>query len=89
MSQDYEMLSVTQDNPQLITYIREVHLGPAIEPHHKSLDLLPASISAAAAISPVAAAHLTNDPPEDTAYVLKLLNNKVSWQHFSNMSLLS
>ncbi|KAJ8966115.1 hypothetical protein NQ317_011020 [Molorchus minor] len=37
MSQDYELLSVSQDNPQLVTYIREVHLAPAIELHHKPL----------------------------------------------------
>ena len=61
MSQDYELLSVAQDNPLLITYIREVHLRPAIEPHHKPLESLAAG------------------PPEDTAYVLKLLNNKVSF----------
>ncbi|XP_068897119.1 protein Star isoform X2 [Tenebrio molitor] len=58
MSQDYELLSVSQDNPQLITYIREVHLRPAIEPHHKPLE------------------SLADGPPEDTAYVIKLLNNK-------------
>ncbi|KAJ8920170.1 hypothetical protein NQ315_011831 [Exocentrus adspersus] len=38
MSQDYELLEVAQDNPQLVTYIREVHLAPAIEPHHKPLE---------------------------------------------------
>nr|ADJ97385.1 star [Tribolium castaneum] len=58
MSQDYELLSVSQDNPQLITYIREVHMQPAIEPHHKPLE------------------SQATGPPEDTAYVLKLLNNK-------------
>lgn len=62
MSQDYELLSVTQDNPQLITYIREVHLRPAIEPHHKPLEFMPEGL------------------PEDTAYVIKLLNNKVRKQ---------
>lgn len=63
MSQDYELLSVQQDNPQLITYIREVHLQPAIEPHHKPLE------------------SQATGPPEDTAYVLKLLNNKVRKQN--------
>ncbi|KAJ8967944.1 hypothetical protein NQ314_002560 [Rhamnusium bicolor] len=38
MSQDYELLGVSQDNPQLVIYIREVHLAPAIEPHHKALE---------------------------------------------------
>ncbi|XP_019878757.1 protein Star [Aethina tumida] len=38
MSQDNEFYGVAQDNPQLITYIREVHLTPAIEPHHKMLE---------------------------------------------------
>lgn len=37
MSQDYELLGVSQDNPQLVTYIREILLFPAIEPHHKPL----------------------------------------------------
>lgn len=58
MSQDYDLLSVSQDNPQLITYIREVHLRSAIEPHHRPLDATPSL-------------------PADTAYVMKLLNNKV------------
>lgn len=59
MSQDYELLGVSQDNPQLVTYIREVHLAPAIEPHHKPLES-------------------ENSVSKDTAYVLKLLKNKVS-----------
>lgn len=58
MSQDYELLGIAQDNEELITYIREVHLAPAIEPHH-----------------PPILSNLT-EPPEDTAYVIKLLNNK-------------
>lgn len=58
MTQDYELLSISQDNPQLITYIREVHLMPAVEPNHKPLES-------------------SNTTPEDTVYVLKLLNNKV------------
>lgn len=37
MSQDYELLGVSQDNPQLVTYIREILLFPAIEPHHNPL----------------------------------------------------
>ncbi|XP_056648338.1 protein Star [Diorhabda sublineata] len=37
MSQDYDLLGVSQDNPQLIMYIREVHLTPAAEPNHKPL----------------------------------------------------
>lgn len=58
MSQDYELLSVSQDNPQLITYIREVHLTSAIEPNHRALES-------------------SNATPEDTSFVIKLLNNKV------------
>ncbi|KAK5644862.1 hypothetical protein RI129_006162 [Pyrocoelia pectoralis] len=58
MSRDNEFLGVAQDNPDLITYIREVHLSPAIEPHHKPLESL----------GPF--------PTEDTAYIIKLLNNK-------------
>ncbi|KAL3268956.1 hypothetical protein HHI36_008042 [Cryptolaemus montrouzieri] len=38
LSQDFDFMSVTQDNPQLVTYIREVFLGPAIEPHHKPIE---------------------------------------------------
>lgn len=38
MTQDYELLGVSQDNPQLVAYIREVHLSAAIEPHHKPLE---------------------------------------------------
>lgn len=37
MSQDYDLLGVSQDNPQLVTYIREILLFPAIEPNHKPL----------------------------------------------------
>lgn len=59
MSQDNEFYGVAQDNPQLITYIREVHLTPAIEPHHKMLES-------------------EDTISNDTIYVLKLLNNKVS-----------
>ncbi|XP_044754470.1 protein Star [Coccinella septempunctata] len=40
LSQDFDFLSVTQDNPQLVTYIKEVFLGPAVEPHHKPLEYL-------------------------------------------------
>ncbi|XP_018329594.1 protein Star [Agrilus planipennis] len=58
MSQDYELLEVAQDNPQLVTYIREVQLVPAVEPHHRPLE----------STGP--------QPPSDTAFVLKLLNNK-------------
>lgn len=58
MTQDYELLSVSQDNPQLIAYIREVHLMPAVEPNHKPLEP-------------------SNVVPDDTIYVLRLLNNKV------------
>lgn len=58
MSRDNEFLGVAQDNPELITYIREVHLSPAVEPHHKPLETL----------GPF--------PTEDTAYIIKLLNNK-------------
>lgn len=60
MSKDNEFLGVAQDNPDLITYIREVHLTPAVEPHHRPLETS----------GPF--------PSEDTAYVIKLLNNKVS-----------
>lgn len=38
MSQDYEFLNVAQDNPELIMYIKEMHLRPAIEPNHKALE---------------------------------------------------
>nr|CAH7757671.1 unnamed protein product [Callosobruchus chinensis] len=38
MSQDYELFGISQDNAQLITYIREVHLSPAIEPNHRPLE---------------------------------------------------
>ncbi|KAG5888573.1 hypothetical protein JTB14_029870 [Gonioctena quinquepunctata] len=38
MSQDYDLLGVSQDDPQLVMYIREVHLSPAIELHHKPLE---------------------------------------------------
>ncbi|CAH0555091.1 unnamed protein product [Brassicogethes aeneus] len=38
MSQDNEFSRVSQDNPLLITYIREVHLTPAIEPNHKLIN---------------------------------------------------
>lgn len=38
LSQDFDFLSVSQDNPQLVTYIKEVFLGPAIEPHHKPIE---------------------------------------------------
>lgn len=38
MSKDNEFLGVAQDNPELITYIREVHLTPAVEPHHRPLE---------------------------------------------------
>lgn len=58
MTQDYELLSISQDNPQLIAYIREVHLTPAVEPNHKPLES-------------------SNVTPDDTIYILKLLNNKV------------
>lgn len=34
MTQDYDLLNVAQDDPQLITYIREVHIRPAVDPHH-------------------------------------------------------
>lgn len=58
MSQDYELLGVSQDNPQLVTYIREFHLTPAVEPHHHE------PLESEDGIS------------NDTAYVIKLLNNK-------------
>ncbi|XP_028135821.2 protein Star [Diabrotica virgifera virgifera] len=57
MSQDYDLLGVSQDDPQLIMYIRAVHLTPAIEPNHKPLKS-------------------EDEISEDTAYVIKLLNNK-------------
>lgn len=59
MRQDYELLGVAQDNPQLVTYIREILLSPAIEPNHKALPL-------------------EDNISMDTAYVIKLLKNKVS-----------
>lgn len=57
MSQDYELLGVTQDNPQLVTYIREFHLTPAVDPHFHEMEP-------------------DGDLSNDTAFVLKLLNNK-------------
>lgn len=62
MSKDNEFLGVAQDNPELITYIREVHLTPAVEPHHRPLET---------------AGPLLTD---DTSFILKLLNNKVSFR---------
>lgn len=38
MTQDYELFGISQDDSQLVTYIREVHLSPAIEPNHKALE---------------------------------------------------
>lgn len=58
MSQDYDLLGVAQDNEQLISYIRDYHLGPAIEPNHPPIESNLAT------------------PPEDTAFILKQLNNK-------------
>lgn len=33
-----ELNGIAQDDPQLIMYLREVALFPAIEPHHKALE---------------------------------------------------
>lgn len=38
LSKDLELNSISQDNPQLIMYLREVALFPAIETHHKPLE---------------------------------------------------
>lgn len=38
MSKDDELLGISQDNPELITYIREVHLIAGAEHHHKPLE---------------------------------------------------
>lgn len=60
MSKDDELLGISQDNPELITYIREVHLIAGSEHHHKPLE------------------SINNRPTEDVAYILRVLNNKVS-----------
>ncbi|XP_050303337.1 protein Star [Anthonomus grandis grandis] len=57
LNKDMELNGISQDDQQLIMYLREVALFPAIEPHHKPLESQEAV-------------------PEDTDYVLKLLNNK-------------
>lgn len=38
MSKDDELLGISQDNPELITYIREVHLIAGSEHHHRPLE---------------------------------------------------
>lgn len=38
MSQDYDFMGVTQDNPELVMYIKEVFLAPAIEKNHKPIE---------------------------------------------------
>lgn len=38
MSQDDELLSVAQDNPELIMYIKQMLLETAKETHHKPLE---------------------------------------------------
>lgn len=60
MSRDYELLEVKQDNPQLIAYIRQMHLRPVKEMQGEYTDVY------------------SDRPAEDLAYILKLLNNKVS-----------
>lgn len=61
MTQDYDLLNVAQDDPQLITYIREVHVRPAVDPHHYH----------------VFNSSFYMQPTERTLYVSKILNNKV------------
>lgn len=39
MSQDYELLEVKQDNPQLIAYIRQMHLRPVKEAQGEYTDV--------------------------------------------------
>ncbi|GLV34252.1 Star [Carabus blaptoides fortunei] len=60
MTQDYNLLNVAQDDPQLITYIREVHVRPAVDPHHYH----------------VFNSSFYMEPTEKTLYVTKILNNK-------------
>lgn len=38
MSQDYELLGIAQDDPQLVTYIRAFQLKPAVDHHHHQYD---------------------------------------------------
>ncbi|XP_076265930.1 EGF receptor activation regulator Star [Rhynchophorus ferrugineus] len=38
LSKDMELNGIAQDDPQLIIYLREVAVFPAIEPHHKALE---------------------------------------------------
>ncbi|XP_022906085.1 protein Star [Onthophagus taurus] len=40
MSKDYELLEVTQDNPQLIAYIRQMHLQPVKETQTEPNDIV-------------------------------------------------
>lgn len=39
MSKDYELLEVKQDNPQLIAYIRQMHLRPVKEAQGEYTDV--------------------------------------------------
>lgn len=62
MTQDYDLLNVAQDDPQLVTYIREVHVRPAVDPHHYRV------INTSA----------YGRPTTRALYIAKLLNNKVN-----------
>ncbi|CAG9864538.1 unnamed protein product [Phyllotreta striolata] len=61
MSQDYDLLGVSQDDPQLVTYIREVHLSSAYEPNHKPKQ---------------EPRKEDEEMSEDTAFVVRLLDKK-------------
>lgn len=60
MTQDYDLANVAQDDPQLIMYIREMHMRKAVDPHHYEL------FNATA----------YGRPTERAIYIAKLFNNK-------------
>ncbi|XP_017776662.1 PREDICTED: protein Star-like isoform X1 [Nicrophorus vespilloides] len=45
MTQDYELLGVSQDNPELISAIKQYFLKPGVEPHHKPIEYIAESPS--------------------------------------------
>lgn len=63
MTQDYDLANVAQDDPQLIMYIREMHMSKAVDPHHYEL------FNATA----------YGRPTERAIYIAKLFNNKVRY----------
>lgn len=63
MSRDNDFLGVSQDNPDLITYIREVHIKPAVELHHSPFET----------INPV----LTNDVEEILTLLKSKVSNPI------------